>query len=915
MFCIPQLNHQKLVTECYPAPKALAGTAPEYRPNSNELGRLSYYAKYKPAKLSKVGRLLAARATADKTALRTSANPRSKAGLMITLGIVQELVDASPGGLTYLAPALQTVVRDGLQAAAPGGGHGGWDADLCTRATSTFAAFMRALPQGAMEVDEGVPVCVYADLAELQPLVRGNVDEHTRITGLGALEGVVRSSVLYSPAFSQLLQGVLPGVLDSISPTHLPLERTAALAGEDGNIRVPSITERPADAEMSTAAALVLLRHIVQGADAVQIRLLVHQTLAWLDEHKGQAWAYEDFCVWLLNIIALWTPRASRYVVPHTLVDVLSSTAAVNANAERSTRLLQALHEILANKIQIVGLNMTELLEGHVYFLLAHVQHNPNDPTIAPTINAIGYLAQYTMYSDQLSDFVQQINTNILTVQSSSPPLPPVQRDNSLRALLYAQMAVVRSAYAEGMRADVPLTAWRGTESLLLSPTAAVRFTYLQALLAHLDLATKAQRTVQLGEANYAPESEVMRFLHSFTAYAYIVLARANYAPGASLDEIKATDSRFDVAQLTTGPADYVTLLAVLQRLYDVVPAPALLATVPALLALDHLSTRTADVATRPAACAARWVVGHALLALAGRWEAPNLASYVQAHVLQPLGHVQLHAPAFPAQFGAAPEFAAFGAGNASAGSTMPDVETVAEHLAVSSALQTATNCDTSTLRNWLLRNWSTTVAVQDAETGAQPVPVGAMSPRSPRAARSPARVPTAISREGSVSVSQLRMALANRAPSRTAAPAGLQDPDASLGDTRSTLSRRRRSRSQTGQLSTQPSLTALLDKYKGGDQVFVSPSAYGSAAAAESRADAAPGAPAVPASYADGYPVTYGAPSDSDAAAVAPAAGEVPLASDAGAAPATYDAAATAPAQSEAPVSYTTYALSLIHI
>ena len=58
MLCIPKANHKKLVDDCYPTSKALVNAAPEYRPNANELGRLVYYAQCKPAKLSKVGRLL-----------------------------------------------------------------------------------------------------------------------------------------------------------------------------------------------------------------------------------------------------------------------------------------------------------------------------------------------------------------------------------------------------------------------------------------------------------------------------------------------------------------------------------------------------------------------------------------------------------------------------------------------------------------------------------------------------------------------------------------------------------------------------------------------------------------------------------------------------------------------------------------
>lgn len=847
MLCIPQVNHQKLVKECYPAPKALAQAAPEYRPNANELGRLCYYAQYKPAKLTKVGRLLTARATADKVALRAGANARSKASLMITLGITKELVGASPNGLTYAAPAVQSVVCNALQAAAPGGTHTAWDADLCARATSTFAAYARALQPGALEVDECVPVCVYAVLAELQPLVRGTVDETTRASGLGAFEGVVRSAVFYSPSFASLVDGILPGVLDTLSPARLPLARSAALVKEDGRVDVSRATGT-GDAETSAAAALVLLRHMAHGADAVQIRVLVRATFAWLDASPLQyGWGDEDFCVWLLNLLALWTPRASRYVVPHTIADALRSTEAVSAHTERSTRLLQALHQILANKIEIIGLNMTELLEAHLYFLLAHVQNDPQSVTIAPTIDAIGSLAQYTLYADQLPDFVQQTNTVLRAVATRTPPLPPTQRDNSLRVLLYVQIAIIRAAYADGVRANMPVTAWSGTEGMLLSSNAAVRFTYLEALRVHLELAARAQHHVQRGEAAYASGTDVLRFLHAFTANAYILLARATYAPGASLDELKAGTAEVDVAQLATVPADYAALYAVLERLYEVAPAPALLATVPALLALDRVASRSANVASRPAARAARWVAANALSKLATLWDVPHLVTYLHRHLLQPLGAFQLNTPPFPGEFGAAPEFAAFASEDAEDEMGAPDVETIAEYLGSSTALQIATDCDETTLRDWLLRNWSIAVAVQDAKIGAQPVAPGTTSPRRTSVVPTPARIPTHLQRDNSMSVSQLRMALSSRASTRASQYTTIDETGA-MGDARSTASRSRRGRSQSGHLGSPPSLAALLDRYNIGESSPVSATAYGTA----SPPNAAAHTTAQPVSYAD---------------------------------------------------------------
>ncbi|WFD00759.1 plasma membrane localization protein [Malassezia yamatoensis] len=825
MLCIPQVNHQKLVKECYPANKALGQAGPEYRANSNELGRLCYYAQFKPAKLTKVGRLLSARAASDKLAWIAGGNQRNKAGLMVTLAIVRDLIEASPNGLTYLAPCVQAVVRDGLQAARSTKISTSYDQDLGARATSTFATYARALPMGAMEIDEAVPVCMYASLAEVQPMTSGDVTEVTRFHAISALQGVVCSNVLYSGCFSTLLHGLLPGLLDTVSPMHSPLQQTVMLVTQDGNVNVSESPQPTQDPSASTAAALVLLRHIANGADATQIRILIQLTLKWLDSTpNGSGWNQEDFCVWLLNTLTLWTPTTSRYVVPHTLLEGLSSTSSTPANPDRSTRLLQALHQILANRIEIQGLNMIELLDGHLRFLLMHVQHDPNDGTIAPTIDAIGYLAQHPMYDDQTIDFVQQINTHLRTIQEGKQALPPIQRVNSLRVLLYAQMAILRASYASQPQVSISLHIWRGTESLLLSPHPAVRFTYLETLLVHINLIEQHRSSAQPTEPRDERDMDLYRFLHGLIANAYIILAKPFYPSEAPLQELQRSDTLLNLSQISTVPNDYVTLLAVCTRLLEVFATPALLTTVPALLALDKVASTNSSQQAMHASTLARAVAGLALIKVAQLWEVPELASYVQTHILHPLGELRLEqSPAFGSKFGKPPTFALFDSQAITANSQSSDqseTSSIAQYLASSPVLQTATSCDAATLRTWLLRNWSVSVAWQDAQSGAFPTVASVRSPRRLRSmstTTSP-HVPPSLVRDASINVSQLKMALSSRTTTRSSVRTNLEDDNLN-GDAQSLHGHRRRSRSRNGRLSTPPSVSALLDQFKLGDE------------------------------------------------------------------------------------------------
>lgn len=79
MLCIPKANHQKLIDECYPPSKMLAGLGPDYKPNGNELSRLCHYANRKPAKLTKVGNKLQTRAASESKGVTGTGQSSDKA--------------------------------------------------------------------------------------------------------------------------------------------------------------------------------------------------------------------------------------------------------------------------------------------------------------------------------------------------------------------------------------------------------------------------------------------------------------------------------------------------------------------------------------------------------------------------------------------------------------------------------------------------------------------------------------------------------------------------------------------------------------------------------------------------------------------------------------------------------------------
>lgn len=76
-------NHIQLITACYPPSAALLTSAPEYRPNAQELSRLTYYAANRPGKINKLGGELEKRIKTEIKKAKAG-NARSRAYVRFT---------------------------------------------------------------------------------------------------------------------------------------------------------------------------------------------------------------------------------------------------------------------------------------------------------------------------------------------------------------------------------------------------------------------------------------------------------------------------------------------------------------------------------------------------------------------------------------------------------------------------------------------------------------------------------------------------------------------------------------------------------------------------------------------------------------------------------------------------------------
>jgi hypothetical protein len=112
-------NHVLLVSACYPNNAALLATNAEFKPNSQELSRLTYYAANRPGKINKLGQELEKRTTAEAKKAKAG-NVRMRASvlsstmpaayscqfsrtLLVTLSIFKAVVSECKRDLSLLA--------------------------------------------------------------------------------------------------------------------------------------------------------------------------------------------------------------------------------------------------------------------------------------------------------------------------------------------------------------------------------------------------------------------------------------------------------------------------------------------------------------------------------------------------------------------------------------------------------------------------------------------------------------------------------------------------------------------------------------------------------------------------------------------------------------------------------------------
>lgn len=104
-------NHVQLISACYPPNAALLTAGPDYRPNSQELSRMTYYASNRPGKINKLASELEKRIRLDSRKAKAG-NIRARSYVLFfppSTGANVSSPDPSSLRLLLLKPSRQSV--------------------------------------------------------------------------------------------------------------------------------------------------------------------------------------------------------------------------------------------------------------------------------------------------------------------------------------------------------------------------------------------------------------------------------------------------------------------------------------------------------------------------------------------------------------------------------------------------------------------------------------------------------------------------------------------------------------------------------------------------------------------------------------------------------------------------------------
>ncbi|QRV87898.1 hypothetical protein RhiJN_15916 [Ceratobasidium sp. AG-Ba] len=418
--CIPSKpNHLKLVLACYPSNPLSA--APEFKPNAQELSKLSYYATNRPGKLAKLADVFEKRAT-EEARRAGGGNQKSR----------QEL--------TLFSSAVLVSVKASL-AALPE------DLEVAARTASVFTAWTAYTDGTLVGVDNPfttnylAALGMFAKLCESSGLKGDSENRNrTRIVGLGALSGAVTSAALFhSPTqFQRQVDTIIPPILFNIQSHELSrLKEECEIIEAPNGVSSPFLTEfqpqRPlierrapsihvhVDGEKGPSKSDVVnlslrdLQALFSPSNPTQVGHIMQAIFQHAD--TAQLWPNVEWCCWLADKITNWTQFPYRYVIPTRLIELLASVKDEPTPTAQHTTLVAMITTILSSPKHIINLSTGDVVSNLVQVILRRVAIDPMDGLLPALVTCTAALGTHIYYSDQIQDLAEELINRIVSVQ------------------------------------------------------------------------------------------------------------------------------------------------------------------------------------------------------------------------------------------------------------------------------------------------------------------------------------------------------------------------------------------------------------------------------------------------------------------------------------------------------------------
>ncbi|KAG1752645.1 uncharacterized protein EDB91DRAFT_1243408 [Suillus paluster] len=429
-------NHVSLIAACYPSSSALVSSGPEYRPNAQELSKLTYYAANRPGKINKLGGELEKRVKSGCHKAQYG-NVRARASLLITLSVLRALAVECRRDISLLSPALVACLKVTLDTLSS-------DLEIVARAASVFTAWCTFTDGHVIGADSNLAQDYFAVLRQFAQQSTADVKSvdhelrnRTRLVGLAALTGAVNSEALYcsSSQYKPQVSIISRSLLFHVMHADLTVldECAEAIKSNATSIYLAEFRSRPVlerraasihahvDGESGPSSSDVLdtslraLQHMIQHSNGAQMGFLMQATFEGLGDLK--LWEKLDQCRWLAQRACEWAQYQYRYAVPTRLVEQLLSIQDSPICTAQHKALAAMVPAVFTSPVPLVNLSTSDIISNLITLVLRRVSIDPHDALLPSLVECISSLGAHVYYSDQIQDLASELISRLVTVE------------------------------------------------------------------------------------------------------------------------------------------------------------------------------------------------------------------------------------------------------------------------------------------------------------------------------------------------------------------------------------------------------------------------------------------------------------------------------------------------------------------